>query len=330
MLPDPFFEPDLASNPRLGDDRCRLCPQSLAGGFCGARILPDCLHIDQKGTVRVGISATAAEWFETLGSLGEVLHLTRNPVAVLARLGAAPSLVDWRNPVLPRDCFGQFLPNLAEYAALWAVREVSEIGVIYGLETRDNSGLVFERFLLPSEASPDPFTQFVLIHQTPCEDASPWFAANHAWSARRRASLEVRVPWLRARWEAGDPRVRHLRMRAVSQLLSLAAQTGLPLRTTLYQPSQMRTVLWTPDNECAASAAGRGQREFFHGDDVGLHLNSKGVAGVWLWAGQCACCSEERWSVELADHRDHIGLALMAATPAAENTWRNLIQSVLR
>lgn len=329
MLPDPFFEREITFNRRIPQDACQFCPRST-GGFCGARIQPDCLHIDGKGTVRVGISATAAEWFEAGQSLGEVLHLTRNPVAVLARLGSIPSLIDWRNPVLPRDACGLFTPNLAEYAGLWAVREISEVGVLYGLEARDNSGLVFERFLLPVHASPEPFTQFVITHQSPCEEAGPWFPANHASSARRRASLAMRIPWLRARWEAGDRRVRRLRRPAVSQLLALAAQAGLPLRTTLYQPSQIRTVTWSPSYEGVAGVSTHGPQEFFPGSDIGLHLNLRGVTGVWLWSGQCACCSEERWSVELADHQDHIGMALMAGTPAAEGTWRELIQSIPR
>src|SRR5262249_55737332 len=142
-----------------------------------------------------------------------------------------------------------------------------------------------------------------------------WFPANHAWSVHRRGSLAVRGPWLRARWGAGGQRVRRLRTRGVSPLLALAAQTRLQLRTALYQPSQLRTVLWTPSSECVVVEHGHAQQEFFHGDDIGLHLNLKGVAEVWLWAGQCACCSEERWSIELADHWDYIGLALMAGTP---------------
>lgn len=137
MSPDPFFRPDVEFAHESSTEFCELCPQATTGGFCGARIQPDCLRIDSSGVVRVSLSATARTWFETLVQLGEVLHLTRNPVAVLGRLGRMPELKDWRNVVLPRDSFGLFIPNLAEYASLWAVREVSPVGVIHGLEVRD-------------------------------------------------------------------------------------------------------------------------------------------------------------------------------------------------
>jgi len=328
MLPDPFFKTQAGTTSRNLDDECQHCPQLWSGGFCGARIQADCLHIGSDDTVRVGISASPTEWFEAVHSLGELLHLTRNPVAVLGKVGAAPTLADRRSPVRPRACDGMYSPNLAEYASLWAVRQMTVFGVVYGLETRDVSGAVFERFLLPPHTFPELYREFVLTHQSPCEQAGQWFAANHAASARWRVGLSTRVPWLRERWKAGDQRVRRLRSRAVLQLLGAAAQEGLPLRTTLYQPAQTRAVLWTPSKEDNMSGKARRPEQFFHDNEVGLHLDLRGVNGVWLWAGRCDCCSAERWSIELAHYPDYIGLTLKAGNPSAEEAWHELIQCI--
>jgi len=329
MLPDPFSEPGTELNECEPGNSGRSHVPTLSGGFCGVRIRPNCLHIDGGGMVRVGIAATPQEWFETIAQMGEMLHLTSNAVAVMGKFGAAPALADWRNPVLPRDNFGFFTPNLAEYASLWAVREASDLGVLYGLEARNLSGMVFERFLLPPQTPCAIFSRFIATHQSPYghEQMRPWFPANHAWSARRRANLTGRIPWLQAQWLEDDPRVRLLRTQALSQLLTVAGQAGLPLRTTLYQASQTRTLRWTP---AVSNISAPGQsHEFFHGDDVGLHLSLPAARSAWLWAGQCGCCTEERWSIEIFDHSDHLSLALMAGEPGFEDDWRDLIKSVL-
>lgn len=329
MSPDPFFRPDVDFVSQSSADYCRMCPQSVQGGFCGVRIQPDCLRIDANGVVRVSLSSTARAWFETLAGLGEVLHLTRNAVAVLGRLGQMPVLQDWRNAAFPCDRLGLFTPNLAEYASLWAVREVSSVGVLHGLEMGDVSGSVFERVLLSERAHRELFEQFVTIHQSPPEEAGTWFPANHAWSARRRASLAGRIPWLRSRLAKGVKNVRHLPIGFVPKLLAAVATANFPIRTTHYHRALIRTVIWTPQAH-EKPERDKSLSEFFHGDDVGLHLNLRAIASVWLWSGKCACCAKKRWTVEVADAHDHIGLALMAGHEAMESDWRELLDSRLR
>lgn len=293
------------------------------------RIQPDCLRIEATSVVRLSLSATTRDWFETLAELGEVLHLTRNPVAVLGRLGEMPVLEDWRNAAFPCDKSGLFTPNLAEYASLWAVREASAVGVLHGLEVGDVSGSVFERVLLSERKHRELFEQFVTTHQSPPEEAGNWFPANHAGSARRRASLAGRIPWLRSRLAKGAKNVRRLPITFVPKLLAAAASANLPIRTTHYHGAVMRTVVWTP-HAYEQPAHHESLSEFFHGDDVGLHLNLRAAASVWLWRGKCACCAKKRWTVEVADARDHIGLALMAGHEAMESDWRELLNSCLR
>lgn len=90
----------------------------------------------------------------------------------------------------------------------------------------------------------------------------------------------------------------------------------------------MQTVMWTPQT-CEEAERARASLEFFHGDGVGLHLNREAIASVWLWTGQCGCCAEKRWSVEVADARNQIGLAFMAGDDASESDWRSLLKTCL-
>lgn len=325
MSPEPFFRTDEYLDSYAHSQTCETCPQATNGGFCGARIQPRCLRIDSVGTVRVSLSATARSWFDTVSQFGEVLHMSRNPVAVMGKLGQAPILNDWRNYVLPRDRSNLFSPNLSEYASLWAVREATSVGVLHGLEARDNSGAAFERYLLPTGARRDLFEQFVTAYQSPPEETGIWTPPNHIWSTQRRAKLAGRIPWLRMRWHAGDRNVRRLPTRFVSRLLAEVAQEQFEIRTGFYHPALTRIAQWMP--ETCAEAFENGSLQFFHGSGVGLHLNQPSIASVWLWSGKCACCTNHNWSIEVADHRDHIGLAFMAANEAGESKWRDLVRS---
>jgi hypothetical protein len=325
MSPDSFFHSAIESAAAPASDGCQSCPR---GGFCGARIHPDCLRIDPGGTVRVSLAAAATAWFETLARLGETLHLTRNRVAVLGRLEQFPALTDWRNPLMPRDDSDLFTPNLAEYAGLWAVREMTPLGVRHGLEARDVSGAVFERVLLPDGAAREVFEAFVTDHQSPPEATSPWFPPNHAWSAQRRNNLSGRIPWLRDRLAAGAVNVRQLPTEFVAKLLAAAAQENFPVRTTHYHPALIRAAIWTPQIGEETERNGN-LPDFFQGDSVGLQLNHSAAGSAWLWTGTCSCCDEQHLTVELADANDQIGLSVIAAHKTLKAGWCDLLNLCL-
>jgi hypothetical protein len=327
---DPFFQAMVAPVGHSTFEYCQSCPQAMRGGFCGARIHPDCLRIDNRGTVRVSLSATAQTWFETIAQFGEVLHLTRNPVAVLGRLGRLPMLDNWQNKALPlpRDGNTRLMPNLAEYASLWAFSETSPLGVVHGLEVRDVSGVVFERVLLPVGANHELFTKFVINYQSPPEEAGSWLSPNHAASASRRATLAGRIPLLRSQWSTGDRNVRRLSPRFVPHLLAAAATAKLQLRTSYYHPALTSTVNWTPEAG-GETKCGKALPEFFHGNEVSLHLHRPAIGSVWLWKGNCACCAGQNWAVEVADTLDQVNLAFMAGADTRESDWRELLKASL-
>jgi len=303
------------------------CPQPERGGFCVARIHPKCLRIDSQGTVRVSLAASPQVWFETLSRLGEVLHVTRNPISGLTRRGRLPCLGPWPDSPLPTDAARAYRPNLAEYARLWAIRVNSPACGRYGLEIRDAAGMEFERILLPPESDHALFVQFVLDHQSPPEETGSWLPPNHATSTQRRTTLASRIPRLRAQWATGDRGIRRLPSSFVPKLLAAAACCRVQLRTTSYHPALLRRVTWTPQHHGATRVSDDGL-ELLHGGDADLQLNHRGIRSVWLWKGRCPCCAEQRWSIEVGDGRDHVGLSFAAGEETPELDWRRFIRAV--
>lgn len=328
MLPDPFFR--LETLQAEAAARCeKFCPLGLGGCFCGARIHADCLHIGSDGSVRVSLSAPAEEWFNTLHELGEVLHLSRNHIAVLGTISPLPALADWRNPVLPRDLSNGFTPNLGQYASLWAVREPSPAGTAYGLEARDVTGHIFQKIVLTAPARRELFEQFVITHQSPVSEAGNWYSPNHAASVQRCHVITQRVPYLRSRQVKGVAHVRQLPVGILPHLLTAAAKLRLPLRTAHYNPALNTAVVWTPNVPDAPPNEMDGIA-FYNGDSVGLHLALPAVTGVWLWQGRCKCCDKQHWTIEVGDGQDHIGLAITVGDERFEADWRELLMGELR
>jgi len=323
-----FFQPEVDLFDPLPVSPCEACPQTHRGGFCGARIHPDCLRIDREGTVRVSLSASPEAWFETITQLGEVLHVTRNPVGVLHRMGNAPVIRCFQNAPLLSDTTGDFLPSLAEFASLWAVRENTPTGALYGLEVRDATRKAFDRIILPEGADHAILSRFVVDYQSPPEEAGGWFSPNHLASANRRRQLAKRIPRLRLQWGTGDRAIRRLPVRFVSKLLTAATLLQVEIRTTVYQPALIRSETWTPQSgpvgPCAESAL-----EFINGDRTSLYLDQRGIASVWLWKGRCSCCSERRWRIEVGDSSDSIGLSIMPGDNTPELEWQNLLKTCL-
>ena len=329
MSPDPFFRLGAELGCQASDDCSTACSWSGRSGFCGARIDPECLRIDENGVVRVALSVPANDWFDALNKLGETLQLTRNAVAVLGQLGVTPRMADWRNPVLPRDNQGLFTPNLGEYASLCAVRELSPFGLTHGFESCDISGASFQRIILRASSRRDLFEQFVTDHQSPPEEASRWFSPNHASSLERCASITGRIPWLRHRFAKGARDVRPLPVSFVAQMFTTLEQARLPIWTTLYSRALINKAIWTVEAHDSVPDSMDSDLPFFYGNGVGLHLNRLAIASVWLWMGQCACCDEERWAVELADAGGCACLTIAAGSGRRESDWRNLLTSCL-
>jgi hypothetical protein len=324
----PLFRPEVLSFESACSTPRPARARAQRGGFCGARIHPQCLRIDPQGTVCVCLAAPTESWFDLLSQLGEVLHLTRNPIGVLGRLGKAPKLWLGQKSPLPSGPAGDYLPNLAEYGSLWAFREDSPGGPLYGLEVRDTFGIAFERVVLPAEADRPAFSHFVVNHQSAPEQAGSWFSLNHASSARRRSQIASRIPRLRSMWATGDHAIRRLPVRLVPRLLAAAARSQMELRTKFFHTALIRSVTWTP-RTTAETRRRDGVLEFFHGDTVGLHLDRLGSASVWLWTRQCSCCSEQRWQIEIGDARETVGLSLAAGGNTSEDPWRELIKACL-
>lgn len=328
MTSDPFFKLESESTPPW---RPLGSPPSRPAGGGGARIRPLCLRIDADGAVRVRLGASAREWFGLLPMLGETLQLTRNPVAVLGWFGRFPAMTDWSQPELPRDDQGLFLPNLGEHASLWAVREITPLGVIHGFEVADPRGVAFHKVVLGLGARREIYEDFVDRRQIPPGEGGGWCSPNHALCARRARAVASRAPWLARRLATGAPDVARMAIQGVARVLDAASEAGLPLRVSMYGGALIHTALWTPvgRGNVEVNAAEGEDARYFQGRGAGLRLSLGGMGGAWLWKGRCACCAGRRWSVEVGDAAGQLRLALAAGRASGESDWQELAESCL-
>jgi hypothetical protein len=277
----------------------------------------------------VGLAATPDVWFKFLAELGQLFSLTRNPVATLGVLGNCPNIDNWSDPVLPLASTALAATNLAEYARLWAFRAQNHAGASHGLEIEDATGTRFQRLYLTGATNHERFEEFVLQHQTPPEQAGVWHSPNHASSARRRSVLASRVPWLRERHALHCPYVRPLPEDVVIQILGAATQASFPVRTMLYAPAIILGMVWTPEAVAASHRHGERSTRTFASDRTMLRVDPAGVGSAWLWTGPCSCCGETRWSIEVGDHTDGIGVAVLSGEQRLELEWRELVRRVM-
>jgi hypothetical protein len=314
---DPFFLPELVSNTTA----CALSHSDSSlksgGGFCGTQIHSDCLRIDHPGTVRVSLSAPPAVWFETLSRLGEVLYLSRNSIGILGQLKKLPMVRGQHTSPLWSDASGDMQPNLSEHAALWAIRETSPVGVLYGFEAWDLSKMAFDRYVLSDGANFPLFKQFVVQYQSPIEKAINWFPPNHAHSMGRRTSLEHRIPKLRWHVSQHNSSIIPLPTHSIFKLFQEAARIRLELCLTLLQPSMIRSVTWTPDTIPLIRET-PDTISFMYGQNTGFHLDTLHAGSVWLWRGRCSRCSKDHWRIEIGDVNDHVGLTIRASNETAQ------------
>jgi hypothetical protein len=199
---------------------------------------------------------------------------------------------------------------------------------VYGLESCGLTGEVFQRVLLPVGRCNKTFQQLVASSQSPPEKNGNWFSPNHAWGTQRRTKIAARIPWLNAQLRRNSSAVLKLPAQFLTRLFTAAARNQFPVRTMQYHPAFVRTAVWTP-KLCELAKQADGGVEFFHDDGVGLHLLPSQIGGVWIWKGQCTCCGERHWSVEVADSQGQLGLAIVTSDEGNEHRWRELLYPCL-
>lgn len=297
-----------------------------------ASISPECRIVENDQTVRVPLSLPAGDWFQFLQEQDDLLHFAHSSVAVLARFGPIPALNWARSSVVPTSVGGEFSPNLAEHASLWAVRESYPEGPVYLLEVRDVQGGVSQRFVIPAGPARVRYESLVARYQSRPGKHRPWCPPNSRENGRRLTSLRSRIPSLRQRFSAGSDQVRRLPLSRVAGLLARAVGAGQRLQTRVYNPSLILTATWTPEFHTPAwSSVAAGEPTVrFLGEGTGLELRHQTDGSAWLWTGACSCCGVEKWAVEVGTREDQLALSLTAADPLQEAEWREFLEPLRR
>ena len=118
----------------------------------------------------------------------------------------------------------------------------------------------------------------------------------------------------------------------MEELLVHAGNSRERLRTIVYNPAVISGAVWIPE-PCGPGAlsnqSGAQNVTRFFGEGVALELYRDCLATSWLWTGQCLCCGEEKWAVEVGGSGDEIALSLNAPDEASEGARREFIRPLL-
>lgn len=301
----------------------------LAPASPPAGLNPAPMTDDDPGAQPEPLQCPAREWFAAMDHLGERVELVRNAAVAVGRWQGFAALTDWRNPFLPRSRDGSFSLNLAEFVRVQAVREMSPQGPVCGFEAFDGAGQPGWRSLLLPAADPEPWHRFVHRHRCPPERQRPWLPLNHVAATARRHALERRAAQLRALGAAGSPDTQAVPTWLLGHVLPLAQQTGLTLVASLFSRAAIAKVALVASP--AAELRCAPDHLDWHGPGgVGFQVRFSALAELWLWRGTCACCQQARWTLEGCLPDGSLGFSLHAGDPAREESWRELLKTLLR
>ncbi|MBG86562.1 MAG: hypothetical protein CMO80_06645 [Verrucomicrobiales bacterium] len=298
---------------------------------CSDWLREDCVVEGDDGNSHVSLSVPRDVWFEFIESIGGGLHVACSPVAVLGVSGSySPELAYGSEPVPSSEC-GLYSPNLPEFGSLWALREQYDDGAHYLLEVRDVCGCPAQRVLIPHSAN-DVFLEFVSTFQTAPDERGTWFSPNNASAEHRRRTLSNRIPWLRQLNHKEVAASRVLPIEFIDELLARSLERSLQVRTTIYNRAILQGAIWTPEMRSLATVPAGGQNANvirYFGDGTGLELIQDCKASAWLWTGQCNCCGEEKWAIEVGGPNDELSFAVRSVGEKHETQWRSFLQELL-
>lgn len=187
-----------------------------------------------------------------------------------------------------------------------------------GLTVSDGTGHQTHRVLLNPSSDAAYFHDLVHHH------------GSRAVATEGGISSTARAPWQsklagRSQWlsEGGSTTARRLPSNLLASLFQTAQAEGLGVSAGVYtKPAIQRHPL---PIERVHQEDGQ---LLVCGPNTALHLQPAGLEVQWLVGGRCACCGEDRWSVEAYDSEGALALTLQSSMGTEEATWREMLLSL--
>lgn len=109
----------------------------------------------------------------------------------------------------------------------------------------------------------------------------------------------------------------------IRELLVLAAAKPLALRISVRADGLIQRA------NCRPTEVGTlGDLVWARAGDHGLQVTLSRLGEIWIVGGRCACCGEDRMTVETYDRHGQLALTLQVAKDDEEPVWRALLDEL--
>jgi hypothetical protein len=261
-------------------------------------------HSDDGLVLWADLGADWARMFSTLRLAGTGLVMTRNEAAILGNRTVLPPLHLASNGAKAAGDGGRLLVDFRHLATARAVHIRRSIGHVFGVEFTDAAGHTIHRFTLTPESDMDEFFAWVRLHQA-CSAHS-----SEVWTDDEEA--DPTMPSRPAHF------LQECDGEALELIVSACIDRAIPLRAAV------RNVAVTQRAEFIPRALQVTDEWRFASDDThGLHFQPNGFGQVSL---EALPCQSRRLRAIPADGAG--SLVLEAGSPAAEDSWRLILETL--
>ncbi|HEY5894964.1 MAG TPA: ChuX/HutX family heme-like substrate-binding protein [Chthoniobacterales bacterium] len=255
------------------------------------------------GTTRVDLGCDWPAMLDGLCELGELLVITRNESAVIAKRMPYPMLHHDSQDDLAVDDSGDFDVDFDAWSSAFARHERTENGNVFKVEFLDAAQHAFHAVVLTPDASVDAFTEWVRMHQ-----------ARISWK-RRKCTCRLPESELAFVEGTGDLKVK---ANALLPLLEVVVHEKLPIRAIVGNAGMVQGHRYTPKN-----VRQTGTRIYCSSDTTALHFETRDIDRVTAQSVELG--NHPCWILR-AHRPDGRPLFLIAPTTCASlPTWNKLV-----
>lgn len=290
-------------------------------------ISPECLRIEPNGRARVSLSIPWEYWNNYLASFSKVMTIIHSGCAISGSFLPSPVFPCYpTQPVLHSSCESTII-NLSEHVFMDAVREMDGDDVIYYIEVRNAANQKVISYILPERKGPMSFRELVRQFQAPQGSVNSWFPINHKSSDIFKNRTNQRIHYLKSSYENYSQDVKKMSWNHLQYLLSYVVESKTLIKTTTFNDSMMSGKVWKPISKLESHVS-KSEEEIQMSIESDIHclvLDKSATRDIWLWTGQCHCCKEVKWSIEIGDCNQNLSLAIHSGSSQCESFWQELV-----
>lgn len=255
------------------------------------------------------LAGSWSDLLEDMAPLGQLAVRTRHDSAELLAAGPYPELDFSPDRLWAVNAERRLSLDFTCWQEVWAVEEISGNQIHCRIEAFDAEGANVHSLLLDADADTATFRKLTAFYRSD-ERGSEWRSARPRASAPWQGKLSQRAAWVRALGEAGSEPL-------PPSVLAEVFQSVQTRRLTMLAGIYTQAVIHR--QTCRFLKTGCTDEWLWAwGGNAGVRVAPARLAGVWCVGGRCACCGEDRWTLEGYNGERQLAFTLQAVDEGRE------------